>query len=205
MDTISCTVTALIVRFTLSLLPPGVCPCVEVRCHCLLLYPTSTIHFFQSLFSLRLSLVSSHRTFGGCGCLRGEKKPLSCHCCLSYLPCLHLRISGFINLLQSFSPNPVLFALPFSRLLLLLLVRRRRRRRGKESWLPESQSEKEAERDGALPLSFCLPLHSSMRTSLPPSLLLSVIAIKLQSPNCLFHACTHMHAGEVTHTQQHTF
>lgn len=58
MDTISSTVTVLIVRFTLSLLPPAVCPCVEVRCHCFTPLAPSVVHFSQSVFSLRLSLVS---------------------------------------------------------------------------------------------------------------------------------------------------
>lgn len=53
MDTIGSTVTVLIVRFTPSLLPPAVCPCVDVRCHCFYSFtPISDPLLSDSLFSV---------------------------------------------------------------------------------------------------------------------------------------------------------
>lgn len=78
----------------------------------------------------------------------------------------------------------------------------------KESWLPGSRSEKEADRDGALPPSLSASLslrfvNAYLPPALPPSLSHQQ---QITAPKSLFCAHTHTftHAGQLTHNM-HAF
>lgn len=172
MDTISFTVTALIDRLSL-LLPPALSPCVEVRCHRLLLFPPPlwSTSLSQNFLS-RLSFCTGYSLFP-----------------------LHIRRvwvsegeNAALLLLMSFISSLPLYADPWFYLSVAIFFAQSflsffpspcccrcccgggggRGGEERRAGCLNRRAKKEADRDSALPLS--LPPSLSLRQCVPPSL-----------------------------------